>query len=147
LFNQAKRSLDIYFPGIANENVTLNENEVYASFKSAVERLRKLGHHPIILGQPPQPSVDVYKEAQRMIRKGIDFEKSYGAISENKINNKLKDLFDDGYDFVDLDEVLCDDGVGCLNFDENGGIYNRGNHFSDIGVSKVMEYMKRKKFF
>ena len=137
-FYQAKKSVENFKLGQKNLEDKVNKELVFTSFRKGIEKLISFGHNPIILLQPPSPTIDVAKE---MRRKSFDlnFKEEYQAIPtieiDNEVKNALKGL---NVTFIDMNAKMCKEDK-CLTFNENGGLFNNSSHLSYFGVQIFLD--------
>lgn len=141
-FYQAKMSLDEYKYGEENSTTPMPSEQVYRSFAGAVQKLVDMGHKPVILLQPPKPTIDVKKELVRRVSSGVlRFDREYGAKASGAIDEEVREALRgiEGVSLIDLKEKMCIEGDKCLIFNEDGGLYNNGQHLSYFGAQLFME--------
>ncbi|MFY9090188.1 acyltransferase family protein [Arcobacter aquimarinus] len=140
-FTGAKKEIESYIPSVTREYKELVPKElVFQDFRESIEKLIFLGHNPIVLLQPPSPTIDVAKELKRKVSLGVlSFKEEYSAVPttniDNEVRNALKGL---NVTFIDMNAKMCKDDK-CLTFNKNGGLYNLGGHLSYFGAQLFVE--------
>lgn len=141
LFSYGKEEVPDYILGKTLEaKKHISKQEIYQSFKKAIAKLIELNHNPIILLQPPSPSIDPDKEMKLQIQKGVlSFENKWDAIPTTAIDKEVKTLLKDlNVTFIDLNRKMCTNNK-CLTQNKDGSLYNGGGHLSYFGAKLFVE--------
>ncbi len=126
------------------EGRAASSDAVHRGLSEAVERLRAKGIRVVLLEQGPVFDEDVSDYLLQNLRRGAVEPLTLSVGDYGDFVAPLRRLTDLPDDYIDVEEVFCDDAT-CSSVDDTGAlmIYNR-NHVTRIGSEKVARHLFEK---
>ena len=140
-FTRGKQSVDAYVSGQKQSDTAVNEEMVWQSFYGTIARLVEMGHHPIVVNQPPKPDYEIEQRIKRRMFEGTwDGNPVWSAKPDKKFNARIAQIVSQHpkAQLFNIHSQLCKEDKGCLLFNSEGAMFEVGNHLSGRAVNMVM---------